>query len=81
MRVTVLLFARPRELAGTGRLELDLPAGATASDAFDVVAERAPGLEAMRPVIRCAVGGEYAPWDTPLPDGTELALIPPTSGG
>ena len=81
MRVRVLLFARPRELAGTGELSLELPEGASVADGFTAVAGRVRGLEPMRPVMRCAVNGEYAGWDVPLTEGAELALIPPTAGG
>ena len=81
MLVRVLLFARPREVVGSGSLELDLDEGATAADAFDVLAGRAPGLAAMRGAIRPAVDNEYAAWSTVLAAGAELALIPPTAGG
>ncbi|MEA2683575.1 MAG: hypothetical protein QOK05_1903 [Chloroflexota bacterium] len=81
MYVTVLLFARPREVVGSGQVELELPDGATAATAFDHLAGRVPALVAMRPLIRCAVDREYCNWDTALRDGSELALIPPTAGG
>lgn len=35
----------------------------------------------MRSNLRCAVDQEYVDWETPLHDGAELALIPPTAGG
>ncbi|HEY8741186.1 MAG TPA: MoaD/ThiS family protein [Candidatus Dormibacteraeota bacterium] len=81
MRVTVLLFARPRDVVGASRLEVDLPDGATAGDAFEALVRRAPGLADMKSRIRCAVEGEYSNWQAPLRDGSELALIPPTAGG
>ena len=34
MRITVLLFARYREVAGTGTIALDLPDGATLVEAM-----------------------------------------------
>lgn len=79
--MTVLLFARLREVVGKGHVELELPAGTDAGAAFDALAAVAPELSAMRSKVRCAVGGEYASWDTMLEDGAELALIPPTAGG
>ena len=79
--MTVLLFARPREVLGTGRLELDLEPGATAGDVFDALVRRAPGLARMKSVIRPAVDSEYATWASELAPGSELALIPPTAGG
>lgn len=81
MRVNVLLFARPREVVGSGHVQLDLADGATAGGAFDALVLRAPALAAMRRLIRCAVDGEYTDWDARLSEGCELALIPPTAGG
>jgi molybdopterin converting factor subunit 1 len=81
VKVTVLLFARPREVVGSGRLELEVEAGATPGTVFDLLVARAPRLAAMRSLLRCAVDQEYAAWSVPLHDGTELAFIPPTAGG
>jgi molybdopterin synthase catalytic subunit len=81
LKVTVLLFARPRELAGTGRLELEMGAGSTAANAFEELSRLHPGLAAMRAELRCAVDLEYADWETSLHEGAELAFIPPTAGG
>ena len=77
----VLLFGRPREVVGTGRLELELADGATAGDVFDLLVRRAPELARMKRVIRPAVDSEYATWTSELQQGCELALIPPTAGG
>ena len=81
MQVTVLLFARLREVVGEGHVQLELPPGADAAAAFAALAAVSPELVPMRPRVRCAVAGEYAAWDTVLEDGAELALIPPTAGG
>jgi molybdopterin synthase catalytic subunit len=81
VQVTVLLFARLREVVGEGHIQLELPAGADAGTAYAALAAVAPELGAMRSKVRCAVAGEYADWGTILEDGAELALIPPTAGG
>lgn len=77
----MLLFARPREVVGKGKVELELAEGSTAADAFAALAAQAPGLDAMRAVIRPALDNEYATWASELTAGCELALIPPTAGG
>jgi len=76
MRVAVRLFAGLRELAGTRGAELDLPAGSTAADVW-------PALELgdEPPGLLLAVNRTYAPRDTVLGEGDEVALIPPVSGG
>ncbi len=81
MIVRVRLFARQREIAGTRRVELELPVGATVDDAWSELARRHPGLADGRPYVRFAVNGEYADPITALAEGDEVAVIPPVSGG
>ncbi|HEX6559377.1 MAG TPA: molybdopterin converting factor subunit 1 [Longimicrobiales bacterium] len=81
MQISVLLFAQYRDAAGTSELQLDVPAGATALHAVELV--RARGADATRiperPVV--AVNQEYSSLDHILSDGDELALLPPVAGG
>ena len=79
--VRVRLFARLREQAGTGALELQLADGATAGDALAELARRLPDLDLDPGRIRPAVNQVLAGWTAPLTQGDELALIPPVSGG
>ena len=39
------------------------------------------GLNCDERVMRVAVDGEYHPWDLPVGEASELALIPPVCGG
>ena len=70
-----------RELAGTRGLDLSLPSGATIEDAWTEVVRLHPALEPGRPALRFARNGAYAPADTILVEGDEVAMIPPVSGG
>ncbi|HEY6909371.1 MAG TPA: molybdenum cofactor biosynthesis protein MoaE [Myxococcales bacterium] len=81
MRVTVLYFAAARERAGASSDVLDLAEGATAGDAVAEACRRHPGLQAVADKLRVAVDQEFAGLDRRLRDGSELALIPPVSGG
>lgn len=78
MRVTVLYFAAARERAGTSREELELPDGCTAAQALEAIVEKRPGLAGIADKLRLAVDQDFA---GKLRDGSELALIPPVSGG
>ena len=82
MTFTVRLFAILRERAGSDSVEIELPEGATVSDAFERLAD-APGLAELieRMPLRMAVNREYASPTTAIADGDELAVIPPISGG
>jgi MoaE-MoaD fusion protein len=81
IRVRVRLFAMQRELAGTRHVELELGAGATIEVAWAALVERVPALAPGRAAVRFARNGDYAPADTTLQDGDEVAMIPPVSGG
>jgi len=80
MNVRVVLFAKPRELVGQPNVELALPMGATAADAWSQLSSKYD-LGPLPRSFRCAVNSEYAGWDDPLKEGDELAVIPPVSGG
>jgi MoaE-MoaD fusion protein len=81
VHVRVRLFAMQRELAGTRGVELALPDGATIEDAWAALVDRFPNLAPGRAALRFARNGGYAPPETPLGDGDEVAMIPPVSGG
>ena len=81
IRVHVRLFAMQRELAGTRALDLPLAVGATIEDAWLALVERFPVLAPGRAAVRFARNGGYAPAETQLTDGDEVAMIPPVSGG
>jgi molybdopterin synthase catalytic subunit/molybdopterin converting factor small subunit len=74
MAVTVRLFAGLRERAGWSSRELE---GVSAvSDVWPAL-----GLGEEPEGLLYAVNKRYAPRDTALSDGDEVALIPPVSGG
>ena len=81
MKIRLKLFAVGRELAGCNELAIDLPPGATVNDLRQAVAAASPALERIVPHALWAVGAEYAAGDTVLTEQSEVALIPPVSGG
>ena len=81
MLVTLRLFARLRELAGTAELTRSLPEPATARDAWRALAGEFPALADYERVVSCAVNAEYGAWTTVLQEGDEVAFLPPVSGG
>jgi molybdopterin synthase catalytic subunit len=81
MTVTVRLFARVRELAGTNTHEIELPEGSVVSDLRHALAGYSPAAATLIARSAVAVNGEYAADDRPLSTADEIALIPPVSGG
>ena len=81
MTVTVKLFARARDLAGTASIKLELPENATVGQARTVLLERLPGLGVVASSLLSAVDGVYSTAETRLRPDSELACFPPVSGG
>lgn len=83
MTVRVRLFAAIREALGREVVDLNLPDGATAEDAWRELARIDGGgaLAARRHNLAAAVNRRYAKFDAPLQEGDEVVFIPPVSGG
>lgn len=81
MRVTVRLFARLREIAGTAELTRTVDAGATVGSLWKELAQEHAGLAQYERSISSAVNADYAKMDRRLADGDEVAFLPPVSGG
>jgi molybdopterin converting factor subunit 1 len=81
MTLTVLLFARARELAATDSMTIELPEGAAVSALRRALSERIPALVPLLAVSMIAVNQEFAAETQVLAAADELAVIPPVSGG
>ena len=80
MTVTVLLFARLRELVGSDRVRLEITAGSVGA-VRAALAERHPRATGLIVRSATAVNGEYVANDCTVGPDDEIALIPPVSGG
>ena len=81
MNVRILFFAQARERAGRAEAELSLPEGSRLEDALAALARDYPALDPLWPHLAVAVDGRIARPGTQLAEGSELALLPPVSGG
>ncbi|MGE0444557.1 MAG: molybdopterin converting factor subunit 1 [Vicinamibacterales bacterium] len=81
MRVTVRLFARLRDLAGTGELTRDVPAPATVQTIWGTLVSELPALREYEQAMSVAVNAEYARMGSTVHEGDEVAFLPPVSGG
>ena len=81
MALTVLYFAAARERAGTAREAVEWTAGGPVRVLLEVLAGRHPELRPLLPHLRVAVNQEFQGLDAPVPDGAEVALVPPVAGG
>jgi molybdopterin synthase catalytic subunit len=80
VRISVRLFAGLRERAGSDRVEVELPDGASVADLLEAMASTPVGELAPRSCI-VALNREYAAADAVVGAGDEVALVPPVSGG
>lgn len=76
MQVTLLAFAQARDQLGWPECVVECAPEETPRA---VLARIAPGLHVE--AMRVAVDQEYHAWDAPIGAATEIALIPPVSGG
>jgi molybdopterin synthase sulfur carrier subunit len=75
---TVLYFASLRDAAGVA--SEPVAADGTLGALYDALRAR-HGFALERGRLRVAVDGEFADWDAPVRAGSEVAFIPPVSGG
>ena len=81
MRVTVRLFARLRDIAGTAEMLRDTAPGATIGAVWHELAGEFPALAAYERSISTALNADYARMDHVLRPDDEVAFLPPVSGG
>lgn len=81
MKLEVRMFAVARDLAGSERISVELPNGATIADLRQQLIEQVPGLAPMAPQLMFAIDEQYSTDTTPLRAEADVACIPPVSGG
>ncbi len=81
MKVTIKLFARMRELAGTHTLERDVAENATVADLIQGLQDDFPRLAEVASETITSVNRDFADRETQLSEGDEVAFFPPVSGG
>jgi molybdopterin converting factor subunit 1 len=81
MRLTVILFAAARELAGAESISVELPPGATVADLRAGLARHVPALTGLLAKSALAVNHDFADDAQALQPTDEVAVIPPVSGG
>ena len=78
---SVLLFATLRDRVGASHVEVELEDGATVKELKAKLAEHFLALAGYLPNVLVAVNQAYAFDEEVIPDGAEVALFPPVSGG
>jgi molybdopterin synthase catalytic subunit len=79
--ITILFFATLKELAGVRQAVIELPDEARVVDLKARVQQDFPALASSMPTTLTSVNREFAFDEDEVPDGAEVALFPPVSGG
>lgn len=81
MKIRILAFATARDALGSDELELEVPSSTTVDGLRSRLGGERPALESLWPRLAIAVDGRLAKPSTLLEEGSEVALLPPVSGG
>ena len=81
MTVRVKLFAVAKERVNREQVAIEMPDGATVGDLRRAVGTKFPTLASILPHALWAVDAAYANDSTILNEQSDIALIPPVSGG
>lgn len=81
MRVTVKMFAAAREAVGASEVTVEVADVATVADLRHVMIHEYPQLESLAERAMFAINAKYASNNDLLSTGSEIACIPPVSGG
>ena len=79
--VTLLYFAGVAERLGRPSETLDFPRSTTTEAILATLADRHPPIAELLATCRLAVDQQFARGVVELHSGSELAVIPPVSGG
>jgi molybdopterin converting factor small subunit len=81
MQFSVRLFARARDVVGQDVALVNLPPGATVADLRRSLGADYPKLKSLLEKSALAINNEFAGESIEVIPGSEIALLPPVSGG
>ncbi len=81
MKLRLLFFSVLRDLTGTAEMEFACRDGATVKELLGLLYQRWPDLAKWDASLLIAVDQAYAKRDEVLPEGAEVAIMPPVQGG
>lgn len=80
-KITLLFFATLRDRAGTRSMQMEIPNGLTVQGLKDLLSETHPNLKESMKSVLITINREYAFDEAVIPEGVEVAMFPPVSGG
>ena len=80
-KIRLLAFATAADALGRGELDMEVPSGTTVAELRQRLDAEHPALRELWPRLAIAIDGNLAGPEAEIPDGAEVALLPPVSGG
>jgi molybdopterin converting factor subunit 1 len=81
VELPVFLFAAVREAVGSDQVTIRIPLPTTASALRKILSQLHPKIDTWLAVSRLAVDRRFVAEDDLIDSATEIAVIPPVSGG
>ncbi len=81
MKISVRLFAVAKQLVGSDSIELEVSQPADVKAIREALVVAAPALGELSAALAFSVDEEYAADDSPVQPTSNVACIPPVSGG
>lgn len=81
MKISILLFARAKELAGAATVDVEVAEGSTIADVRQALIVECPALSAIADSLFWAVNNEYVTSDHRIKSEDVVASFPAVSGG
>jgi len=80
-QIKLLFFATIRDRAGVKSMDMEIPEDMTVQGLKNKIAEEHPNLKESMKSVLVTIEREYAFDEAIIPQGAELAMFPPVSGG
>ncbi len=81
MNISVLFFGQLVDITGAGPESMRIPPASTVAELLTLLFQRWPALEKWEASLLVAVNHEYARRGDSIPEGAEVAIMPPVQGG
>jgi MoaE-MoaD fusion protein len=81
VRLKILFFGMLKDAVGRASDEIELAEGASLDTVFEHYASQFPKLAGFASSVVLARNQSFAPRNTPVAEGDEIAFLPPVSGG
>lgn len=80
-KIKIWFFATLKDKVGSDQADLEIPSGLSVGKFKELLFERFPSLPKSKANLLVAINKEYAFDVEMIPEGAEIALFPPVSGG